>query len=155
EGIELARKILAKADETGCSILLPIDAVVASEIAPGVETHTVPVDKIADDMMGLDIGPRSRMMYITRLEDAHTIFWNGPMGVFEVEGFEQGTHAIAEAVAANPGMTVVGGGDSVAAVHKFGVADRISHISTGGGAAMALLEGAELPAVEAILASPQ
>ena len=155
DGLDLARRILAKADETGCSIMLPIDAVAAREIAAGVETQTVPVDQIPADMMGLDIGPRSRMMYITRLEDAHTIFWNGPMGVFEVEGFAEGTHAIAEAVAANPGMTVVGGGDSVAAVHQFGVADRISHISTGGGAALALLEGDDLPAVEAILASPQ
>jgi phosphoglycerate kinase len=155
DGIALAKRIMELADERGCSLVLPLDAVVAKEISPDAERSVVAVDGIPADEMGLDIGPRSRMLYMTRIEDARTIFWNGPMGVFEVPGFEEGTHAVASAVANNPGTTVVGGGDSVAAVQQFGVADRISHISTGGGAALALIEGAELPGIEAIYASPE
>ena len=105
--------------------------------------------------MALDIGPRTRMLYEARIADAHTVFWNGPMGVFEIEDFADGTRAIADAVAENPGMTVIGGGDSVAAANQFGVADRIAHISTGGGASLALLEGETLPGIEAIREAPQ
>lgn len=155
QGQELARRILATAEERDCSVVLPLDVVVAERLEAGVETRDVPIDSIPAGWMGLDIGPRTRAMYITRIEDAHTIFWNGPMGVFEILDFAGGTQAVAHAVADNPGTTVVGGGDSVAAVHQFGVADRIGHISTGGGASLALLEGAELPGLVAIRNAPK
>jgi 3-phosphoglycerate kinase len=155
DGQQLARRILEVAEARECSIVLPIDAVIAQEISADAETQTVPIDEIPAGWMGLDIGPRTRALYITRIESSRTIFWNGPMGVFELEPFAGGTDAVAHAVAANPGLTVVGGGDSVAAVHHFGVAAKISHISTGGGASLALLEGAPLPGIEAIRTAPQ
>ncbi|MCW2961612.1 MAG: Phosphoglycerate kinase [Thermoleophilia bacterium] len=154
DGIKLAQQIIDLAEEEDCSLLLPLDVVVAQKLAEGQETQVVPADKIPDGWMALDIGPRTRMLYIVHLADAHTIFWNGPMGVFEIEEFADGTRAIADAVADNPGFTVIGGGDSVAAANQFKVADRISHISTGGGAALALLEGESLPGIEAILEAP-
>lgn len=154
EGVELAQRIIELADEEGCSLLLPVDLVVAERLEAGQETDIVAADKVPDGMMALDIGPRTRMLYEARLADAHTIFWNGPMGVFEIEDFADGTQAIAEAVADNPGFTVIGGGDSVAAANQFGVADRIGHISTGGGASLALLEGEPLPGIEAIRDAP-
>ena len=154
DGQALARRIIEKAEQTGCSLVLPVDAVIAQELTDGAHTQEVPIDQIPADWMGLDIGPRSRVLYTLRIDEAHTIFWNGPMGVFEIEAFQGGTRAVAEAVARNPGLTVVGGGDSVAAVTQFGLADRIGHVSTGGGAAMKLLEGADLPGVEALLAAP-
>jgi phosphoglycerate kinase len=155
EGVELAQRILELADEEDCSLLLPIDLVVAEQLAEGQETQVVAADKVPDGLMALDIGPRTRMLYEARIADAHTIFWNGPMGVFEIEDFADGTRAVADAVADNPGFTVIGGGDSVAAANQFHVADRIAHISTGGGAALALLEGESLPGIEAILDAPQ
>jgi phosphoglycerate kinase len=155
EGVELAENIIELADEEDCSLLLPVDLVVAASMEEGQETQVVAADKVPDGLMALDIGPRTRMLYEARIADAHTIFWNGPMGVFEIEDFADGTRAIADAVAENPGMTVIGGGDSVAAATQFGVADRIAHISTGGGASLALLEGEALPGIEAIRESPQ
>jgi phosphoglycerate kinase len=155
EGQDLARRILAAAEDHRCTIMLPIDAVAAAAIDEDATVVTSAVDSIADDMMGLDIGPRTRELFAARIRDAHTVFWNGPMGVFECAPFAEGTKAVAEAVAGCPGLTVVGGGDSVAAIHMFGLADRVSHVSTGGGASLALLEGAELPGVTAILQSPQ
>ena len=154
-GQELARKIMALADERNCSLILPVDAVIAQELSAEAETREVPIEQIPEGWMGLDIGPRSRMLYMSRIGDAHTIFWNGPMGVFEIEPFAGGTESIAHAVAGNPGTTIIGGGDSVAAAHQFGVADRISHISTGGGASLAFLEGSELPGITAIRKAPQ
>lgn len=154
EGVELATRAIELADEEGCSLLLPIDLVVAAKLEAGQQTEVVPADNVPDGMMALDIGPRTRMLYEARLADAHTIFWNGPMGVFEIEEFADGTRAVAEAVADNPGFTVIGGGDSVAAAHQFRVADRIGHISTGGGASLALLEGGALPGIEAIRDAP-
>lgn len=154
-GQQLARRILESAAQHGCGIVLPIDAVIASEVSATATPSVVAVDLIPDDQMGLDIGPRSRELYVSRIADAHTVFWNGPMGVFEIPAFAEGTRAVAEAVAASPGTTVVGGGDSVAAVQQFGVAERIGHISTGGGASLAYLEGSELPGITAILSSPQ
>jgi phosphoglycerate kinase len=155
EGIALAKRIIDKAEGTGCSLVLPVDAVIARELKAGTETREVAVDQIPDDWMGLDIGPRSRVLYNLRIDESHTIFWNGPMGVFEIPEFAEGTRSIAEAVARNPGLTIVGGGDSVAAVTQFGLADRITHVSTGGGASLELLEGTLLPGVEAIRTAPQ
>ncbi|MCW2971888.1 MAG: Phosphoglycerate kinase [Thermoleophilia bacterium] len=155
EGVELARRIIELADEEGCTLLLPVDAVVAEALQEGLDTDVVAADRIPADRMGLDIGPRTRMLYEAHIRDAHTIFWNGPMGVFEIPDFAEGTQAIAEAIADNPGFTVIGGGDSVAAAHQFNVADKIGHISTGGGASLALLEGHPLPGIEAILEAPQ
>ncbi|MBC7461751.1 MAG: phosphoglycerate kinase [Thermoleophilia bacterium] len=155
EGVELAKRILELAEEEGCTLLLPVDAVVAEALEEGLETSVVAADKIPAGLMGLDIGPRTRMLYEAHIRDAHTIFWNGPMGVFEISDFAEGTQAIAEAIADNPGFTVIGGGDSVAAAHQFNVADKIGHVSTGGGASLALLEGHPLPGIEAILGAPQ
>jgi len=154
EGIELAEEILELADDEGCTLMLPVDVVVAPALAEDQETQVVPADAIPEGLMGLDIGPRTRMLYEARINDAHTVFWNGPMGVFEIEDFADGTRAIADAVAENPGFTVIGGGDSVAAANEFRVADRIGHISTGGGASLALLEGRALPGIEAIREAP-
>jgi phosphoglycerate kinase len=155
EGVELARRIIELAEEEGCTLMLPVDLVVAEQLAEGQETKVVPSEAVPDGLMALDVGPRTRMLYEARIADAHTVFWNGPMGVFEIEEFADGTRAIADAVADNPGFTVIGGGDSVAAANEFGVADRISHISTGGGASLALLEGEPLPGIEAIREAPQ
>ena len=155
EGVELAHRILDLAEEEGCTLMLPVDVVVAPELAEGQVTQIVPADAIPEGMMGLDIGPRTIMLYEARIADARTIFWNGPMGVFEIEEFADGTRAIADAAAENPGFTVIGGGDSVAAAHAFGVADRFAHVSTGGGASLALLEGETLPGIEAIMEAPQ
>ncbi|MEO6867201.1 MAG: phosphoglycerate kinase, partial [Gaiellales bacterium] len=155
EGVELAKRILELAEEEDCTLLLPVDVVVAPKLAEDQPTEVVAADSIPAGMMGLDIGPRTRMLYESRIADAHTIFWNGPMGVFEIEEFADGTRAIADAVADNPGFTVIGGGDSVAAAQQFRVAERISHISTGGGASLALLEGEALPGIEAIRDAPQ
>ena len=155
EGQDLARRILAAAEDHRCTIMLPIDAVSAAAIDADAEVVVSSVDSIADSMMGLDIGPRTRELYASRIRDAHTVFWNGPMGVFECAPFAAGTKAIAEAVAACPGTTVVGGGDSVAAIQQFGLADKVSHVSTGGGASLSLLEGADLPGITAIYSSPE
>lgn len=155
EGQALARRILDLAEERGCGILLPVDCVIAQSLSADAQTQTVSFDKIPSGWMGLDIGPRSAELYVARIAEAHTVFWNGPMGVFELEPFAAGTRAVAEAIAQCPGTTVIGGGDSVAAAHQFGVADRISHISTGGGASLALLEGASLPGLEALRHAPQ
>jgi phosphoglycerate kinase len=155
EGVELAQRILELAEEEDCTLMLPVDLVVAAKLAEGQETQVVPADHVPDGLMALDVGPRTRMLYEARIADAHTVFWNGPMGVFEIEEFADGTRAIADAVADNPGFTVIGGGDSVAAANQFRVAERISHISTGGGASLALLEGESLPGIDAIREAPQ
>jgi phosphoglycerate kinase len=144
---------MADAAERGCELLLPVDVVVADRLAADAATRTVAVDAIPDGWMGLDIGPKTARLYAERLAAARTIFWNGPMGVFELEPFARGTLAVAEAVATSQAVSVVGGGDSVAAVNRAGVADRITHVSTGGGAALELLEGRVLPGVAALEAA--
>ena len=132
------------------TVVLPTDVVAASEFAEDAETRVAPFDALPDGWLGLDIGPASRADFARRIRAARTVFWNGPMGVFEWEPFADGTKAVAEAVAAVDGYTVVGGGDSVRAVNELGLADRISWVSTGGGASLELLEGKELPGVAAI-----
>jgi phosphoglycerate kinase len=131
-------------------VVLPTDVVAASEFAEDAETRTAPFDELPDGWLGLDIGPESRADFARRVGAAKTVFWNGPMGVFEWEPFAGGTKAVAEAVAAVDGYTVVGGGDSVRAVNELGLDERVSWVSTGGGASLELLEGKELPGVAAI-----
>jgi phosphoglycerate kinase len=150
--LDLAHKLLGQAKARGIKFLLPVDHVVAAKIAPDAKTHIVTEGHaIPAGQMGLDIGPKTVALFSEQIETASTIVWNGPMGVFEQEPFAHGTYAIARAVAANrPAISIVGGGDSVSAVHKAGVTDKITHISTGGGASLEFLEGKKLPGVEAL-----
>jgi len=151
--LELAKSLEAKAKERGVDLLLPTDVVVADKFAADANAQTVSVDNIPNDGMGLDIGPESVKMFQDALADCKTVIWNGPMGVFEFDQFAMGTEAIARTLAdlTQQGVTtIIGGGDSVAAVEKVGVADQMSHISTGGGASLELLEGKELPGIAAL-----
>ena len=147
--LALARSFLKKAEEANVEVLLPRDAIAAAGIKSESGT-TVKANQIPEQLAALDIGPETARGFADAVARARTIFWNGPMGVFESEPFAAGTLAVARAVAANPGLTVVGGGDSVAAVHKAGVADKITHISTGGGASLEFLEGKTLPGLAAL-----
>lgn len=154
EKVDLARELLARARERGVELLLPEDLVVATAIEAGAEHRIVRADGIPDGWMAVDIGPETARRFTDAIRQAMTVVWNGPMGVFEVAPFSRGTFAVAEAVASSPGLTIVGGGDSVAAVHAAGVADRITHISTGGGASLEFLEGRELPGVAVLETKP-
>ena len=146
--LDAARDIMRRAQERGLQFLLPSDHVVADKPEPGVPTEVLNVDSNAiGDRMGLDIGPVTVAAYTKALRDAKTVVWNGPMGVFEIDEFAHGTIGVAKAVAEVQGTTIVGGGDSIAAVKKAGVADRITHISTGGGASLEFLGGRTLPGV--------
>lgn len=150
--IEPARAMLAKAKKSGCNLILPVDFIAADAFAEDANTRVVGREEIPDDMMGLDIGPATCELFKTEIALAKTIFWNGPMGVFEMKSFEEGTREVAVAVARNSrAVSVIGGGDSVAALKKFGLEDRVTFVSTGGGASMKLLEGANLPGVDALL----
>jgi phosphoglycerate kinase len=146
-----AERVLAAAEGASCAFVLPSDLVVAPKAASGAPRRTVPVDAIPGNEMGLDIGPATIVDFSQRIADAGTVFWNGPMGLFEIDEFATGTREVGEAVAACPGVTVVGGGDTVSAVRAFGLEGRIRHVSTGGGASMEFLEGRPLPGVEALL----
>jgi phosphoglycerate kinase len=150
EGVELARQALAKAERSDCRLLLPVDLELGDRFHADAERRSLDGTDVPDGWMGLDVGPRTVAAYAEVIEGAGTVFWNGPMGAFELEPFAAGTRAVAAAVAAAPGTTVVGGGDSAAALAAFGLADRVDHLSTGGGAALELLEGRELPGVEAL-----
>ena len=150
ENIELAGKLIKKAENMGVKLLLPIDVVCASEFKNDAETKTVPRDHIPENMMGLDIGPETVKLYRNALKDAKTIVWNGPMGVFEMTSFEKGTKEVAEILAESNATTIIGGGDSAAAVEQFGLADKMTHISTGGGASLEYLEGKVLPGIAVI-----
>jgi len=144
-------EMLEKAKAKGVDLLLPVDVVCASEFSNDAEVKVVSVDEIPSDMMGLDIGPETIRAYAHAISAAHTVFWNGPMGVFEMPSYEAGTKSVAVSVAANfDAETVIGGGDSVAAVNKFNLGSLMSFISTGGGASMALVQGDPLPGVEAL-----
>ena len=149
--VERAAAMLKKAEERGVKLLLPVDVVCADKFAEDARTQTVSVDAIPADMMGLDIGPETSKLYADAIAEGATVFWNGPMGVFEMDAFAAGTKAVALAVAENQQAdTIIGGGDSVAAVNKFDLADRMTFISTGGGASMELVQGEALPGVEAL-----
>ena len=149
-GIDLARRALEKAESSGCRLLLPTDLVAADRFAADAERRDLDGPEVPEGWMGLDVGPRTAEAYAAEIAGAGTVFWNGPMGAFEMEPFAAGTRAVAEAVAAAEGTTVVGGGDSAAALAAFGLAERVTHLSTGGGASLELLEGKPLPGVEAL-----
>ena len=138
---------------TNCPLLLPVDVLIASRFSADADLDIVPTDAIPAGWMGVDIGPRTAATYREAIEGAQTVFWNGPMGAFEIPPFAEGTRAIAEAMAASNGATVAGGGDSGAALAAFGLDGALTHVSTGGGAAMELLEGKTLPGVASILRS--
>ncbi len=149
--VDLAKSMISEAKSKGVRLLLPVDVVVAPMAAPDAEQKNVPVDRIPPEWMALDIGADTIALFAEALRTANTIVWNGPMGVFEMEPFAKGTDAIADAMAQSKGTTIVGGGDSVAAIIKAGVADKITHMSTGGGASLEFLEGRKLPGVEALM----
>ena len=148
--LELARSLLKKAAENNVKMLLPVDLVMASAFAADADTKVERVENLSQDYMALDIGPESRLQYEAALQGAKMIVWNGPMGVFEMDAFAHGTEAVAEAVAKSKAVSIVGGGDSVAAIEKTGLASKISHISTGGGASLEYLEGKVLPGIAAL-----
>ena len=148
--IDLAKSFIEKAKEKGVKLYLPIDVVVASEFSKDAETKVVDITDIPSDWMGLDIGPKTSAQYADVIQNSKLIIWNGPMGVFELTPFEACTKGVAQAMASSQAYTVIGGGDSAAAVEKFEVADQMDHISTGGGASLEFMEGKDLPGVEAL-----
>jgi phosphoglycerate kinase len=150
EGVEAAKRVLAEAESSDTMLELPEDLVLGKELDAGTDTRELNGVDVPEGWMGLDVGTNTTANFSKRIARAGTVFWNGPMGAFEVPPFDAGTRAVAEAVAAAPGHTVVGGGDSVAALHKFGLADAVDWISTGGGASLELIEGRGLPGVEAL-----
>ena len=145
--MELAREMMKKAEEKGVKFLLPVDNMVGNEFKEDCERKLVESDDIPDGWMGMDIGPKSIALFCEAIKGAGTVIWNGPMGVFEFKPFAEGTLEIAKAVADSGAISIIGGGDSVAAVTKLGFADKMSHISTGGGASLEFLEGKELPGI--------
>jgi phosphoglycerate kinase len=145
--VEPARRAL---DEGGGKLRLPVDLVLGDRFAADARVRELDGVDVPDGWMGLDVGPRTAEAYAQEIQAAGTVFWNGPMGAFELEPFASGTRAVAEAVAQTAATTVVGGGDSAAALAKFGLADAVTHLSTGGGASLELLEGKTLPGVEAL-----
>ena len=147
EKLEYVQKMMDKAGARGVKLLLPVDTLVATAVSADAETKIVTAGQIPDGWEGVDIGPETRKLFAAEIEKAGTVIWNGPMGVFEEPKFAGGTMAVAEAMAACKGITVIGGGDSVSAVQKAGLADKMSHISTGGGASLEFLEGKELPGI--------
>jgi phosphoglycerate kinase len=148
--IELAQTFMQKAKDNGVNLYMPVDAVVADEFSKDANTKVVAIEDIPADYMGLDIGPKTTALYADVIKNSKLVIWNGPMGVFEIDVFANGTKGVAEAMAQTEGYTVIGGGDSAAAVEKFGVAEKMSHVSTGGGASLEFMEGKELPGVVAL-----
>lgn len=150
EGIELATDLLAKSKEKGVRMLLPLDVVCATEFSNDAEHDVYDRDSIPEDRMGLDIGPKTVEVFKEEIAKAKTIFWNGPMGVFEMSNYSMGTLQIARGMTSSTGVTIIGGGDSAAAVEQFGLTEKITHISTGGGASLSLLEGKILPGISVL-----
>lgn len=150
EGIGPAREVLAKADAGDCTLLLPTDLILGDRFAEDAGRRVLDGVDVPADWMGLDIGPQSAARYAEEVVPAGTVFWNGPMGAFELEPFAEGTRRVAEAVARCEGTTVVGGGDSAAALVQFGLDEEVTHLSTGGGASLELIEGKTLPGVEVL-----
>jgi phosphoglycerate kinase len=151
EGVKLAEEALSKAEGSSCELTLPADLVLGRSFDADTEVRDSDGTMVPDGWMGLDIGPGTAAGYAAAIGAAGTVLWNGPMGAFELEPFAAGTRTVAEAVAEAPGTTVLGGGDSVAAMQRFGLADKVDWLSTGGGASLELLEGKKLPGVEALL----
>ena len=148
--LDLARDLMKKAEEKGVKFLLPVDNKVGDEFKPDCNFKVVPANKIPADYMGLDIGPETEKLFADAIKNAATVVWNGPMGVSEWENFASGTCAVATAVAESGAISIIGGGDSAAAIEKLGFADKMTHISTGGGASLEFLEGLELPGIAAL-----
>lgn len=150
EHVDVAAGLIKTAEEKGVKLLLPVDTVCASEFSNDAKTAVVDREAIPEDMMGMDIGPKSIELFTSAIKDAKTVVWNGPMGVFEMSKFAEGTKAIASALAESDCISVIGGGDSAAAIEQFGFADKVTHISTGGGASLEFLEGKDLPGIAVI-----
>lgn len=148
--IDVAKKILDEAEKLNVKVVLPIDIVVAREFAPNAKSKVVDSFNIPEGFQGMDIGPKTRKLFINEIKKAKTIVWNGPLGVYEFKKFQKGTKKIAKAVAKKDAVSVVGGGDSVAAITELGYASKVTHLSTGGGATLKFLEGAVLPGVEVL-----
>ncbi len=150
ESIDIASNLIALAEEKGVKLLLPVDAVCADKFANDAYIEVFPRDRVPKDMMGLDIGPESIKLFRNEILNAKTVVWNGPMGVFEMPNFAKGTEEVARAISESDAVSIIGGGDSAAAVEQLGFADKMSHISTGGGASLEFLEGIELPGIAVI-----
>ena len=149
--MDYSNEMVAKAEAKGVKLLLPVDTVCGDKFAPDANTLTVDAGQIPDGWEGLDIGPKTIELYCNAVKDAGTVIWNGPMGVFEFAAFAKGTEAVAEALSKTDAITIIGGGDSAAAVQQLGYADKMTHISTGGGASLEFMEGKELPGVACLL----
>ena len=149
--LELANEMVAKAKAKGINFIIPVDNYVTADFAADAEYQIVDADKFPGDWMGMDIGPKTRELFANAIKGAGTVVWNGPMGVFEFENFAGGTNAIADAVAESGAVSIIGGGDSASAIENLGYADKMTHISTGGGASLEFLEGKELPGIACLL----
>ena len=148
--MDLSLELIKKAEENNVEILLPVDVVIADEIKSGVETEVVDIDSIPENKEALDIGPKTAELFASKIKNAKTVVWNGPMGVFEVKEFANGTNKVAESLAESDAITIVGGGDSALAIELAGLKDKITHVSTGGGASLEFLEGKDLPGISSI-----
>ena len=149
--MDYSNEMVKKAEEKGVKLLLPIDTVIADAFDPNANSQVVNAGEIPEGWQGLDIGPKTVELYCDAVKDAGTVIWNGPMGVFEFAKFAKGTEAVAEALSKTSAITIIGGGDSAAAVQQLGYADKMTHISTGGGASLEFMEGKELPGVACLL----
>ena len=148
--IQLADELMKEAHQKGIEFLLPVDGVIADDVAPNQKVETVSIENIPKDKMSLDIGPKSIKLFTEAIADAKTVIWNGPMGVFEIPEFANGTNSVAKALSESNAITIVGGGDSASAIEKAGLKNKITHVSTGGGASLEFLEGKILPGIDSI-----